>query len=93
MRTRRMKFLTPAAFLFALMVFLVPRPVAAQVTWTVDASGGGDFTEIQPAIDASQDGDLILVLDQAQVVERGTHDELVAARGLYHGLVSQQLAL
>jgi hypothetical protein len=30
-------------------------------TWIVDASGNGDFTDIQSAIDASSDGDLILV--------------------------------
>jgi len=27
----------------------------------VDPSGGGDFTEIQPAIDAAADGDTVLV--------------------------------
>src|SRR5262245_10646756 len=29
--------------------------------WIVDGYGSGDFTQIQPAIDASQDGDVILV--------------------------------
>lgn len=31
-----------------------------------------------------QDADLILVLHQGEVVERGTHQELIAKRGLYH---------
>jgi hypothetical protein len=30
-------------------------------TWVVDIHGFGDFTEIQPAIDAASDGDLVLV--------------------------------
>ncbi len=34
---------------------------AAADVWVVDAEGAGDFEEIQPAIDAAQDGDTILV--------------------------------
>jgi subfamily B ATP-binding cassette protein MsbA len=34
--------------------------------------------------------DLILVLDQGQIVERGTHSELLARRGAYHRLHSLQ---
>jgi pectin methylesterase-like acyl-CoA thioesterase len=30
-------------------------------TWYVDAAGGGDYRDIQSAIDAASDGDLILV--------------------------------
>ena len=37
------------------------------VTITVDLSGGGDFTEIQPAMDAAVDGDEV-------VVARGTYE-------------------
>jgi hypothetical protein len=36
-------------------------PALAQVTWTVDDSGGADFVQIQDAIDAAADGDVILV--------------------------------
>lgn len=37
--------------------------------------------------------DLILVLDRGRLVEQGTHDELVARRGLYFLLTAQQLDL
>ena len=38
-----------------------------------------------------RDADLILVFDDGRVVERGTHDELVAMGGLYAGLHRKQL--
>jgi ATP-binding cassette subfamily B protein len=31
-----------------------------------------------------------LVLDEGQIVERGTHDELLAAGGVYHDLYMSQ---
>jgi len=37
-----------------------------------------------------KDADLILVLDKGEVVERGTHDALLAQRGRYYNLYRLQ---
>jgi ABC-type transport system involved in cytochrome bd biosynthesis fused ATPase/permease subunit len=36
--------------------------------------------------------DLICVVDKGRIVERGTHEELVRRGGIYHKLVSRQMA-
>jgi ATP-binding cassette subfamily B protein/subfamily B ATP-binding cassette protein MsbA len=36
--------------------------------------------------------DLILLMEDGRIVERGTHDELMRARGLYHEMVLRQMA-
>jgi ABC-type multidrug transport system fused ATPase/permease subunit len=38
-----------------------------------------------------RNADVIVVLEQGRLVERGTHHELMHRRGLYHHLVSTQL--
>ena len=38
-----------------------------------------------------RDADTIVVLDRGRVVEQGTHEELVAARGAYYTLVRAEL--
>jgi len=35
--------------------------------------------------------DLILLMEAGRVVERGTHEELMEARGVYHGMVLRQM--
>jgi ATP-binding cassette subfamily B protein/subfamily B ATP-binding cassette protein MsbA len=35
--------------------------------------------------------DLILVMEDGRVIERGTHEELMSARGGYHGMVLRQM--
>jgi ATP-binding cassette subfamily B protein len=40
-----------------------------------------------------RDADRILVLEKGQLVESGTHDELMKRQGLYYYLASQQLGL
>lgn len=42
-------------------------------------------------ISTVRDADLILVLDEGRVVERGTHTDLVAQDGLYAGMYRKQL--
>jgi ATP-binding cassette subfamily B multidrug efflux pump len=37
-----------------------------------------------------RDADLILVMEDGQIVEQGTHDQLLAARGAYHRLYNVQ---
>jgi ATP-binding cassette subfamily B protein len=40
-----------------------------------------------------RDADMIVVLEKGQIAETGTHDQLMALRGLYFYLASQQLGL
>jgi ABC-type multidrug transport system fused ATPase/permease subunit len=35
--------------------------------------------------------DLILLMEDGRIVERGTHDELMRARGTYHEMVQRQM--
>jgi ATP-binding cassette subfamily B multidrug efflux pump len=42
-------------------------------------------------ISTVKDADLIIVLDDGRIVERGTHDELIATGGLYNELYEKQL--
>jgi ATP-binding cassette subfamily B protein len=37
-----------------------------------------------------RDADQILVLEKGEIIERGTHDELVAKNGLYAELYNRQ---
>jgi ATP-binding cassette subfamily B multidrug efflux pump len=46
---------------------------------------------ISHRVAAIKDADQILVIDQGQIVERGSHDELLAAGGLYGELYRTQL--
>jgi hypothetical protein len=43
------------------LLVLLAGPSAAGTFHRVDAAGGGDFVDLQPAVDAAQDGDVILV--------------------------------
>ena len=37
-----------------------------------------------------RDAELILVMDQGAIIETGTHEELMAARGFYYDLYTSQ---
>jgi len=39
-----------------------------------------------------RNADVVLVLDQGQFVERGRHDELLAAKGFYYNLYMSQFS-
>jgi hypothetical protein len=62
---------------FAGLIALSMAPLTGQVTWIVDAQGGGSFTTIQAAVMAANDGDIVLVRPTAtydwtlQVVAKG----------------------
>ena len=35
--------------------------------------------------------DLILLMEEGRIIERGTHQELMASRGVYHDMVLRQM--
>ena len=56
-----------------------------------DVMHGRTAVLISHRVAAIKDADQIIVLDQGKVVERGTHDELIAASGVYSELYRTQL--
>ena len=64
-------------------------PVAAATTWTVDDSGGADFTRIQDAVDTASAGDTIIVRDgtYTENVKVGEHLTLKSENGASSTLV------
>ena len=65
----------PNLSLSVLALALLSSATAAQHTWSVDDKGGGDFTDLPPAIAAAQPGDIL-------VVRAGTYSNAVVSKGL-----------
>jgi ATP-binding cassette, subfamily B, bacterial len=57
-----------------------------------EALSGRTSLVIAHRLSTVRNADLILVLDQGRIVERGTHQELLASRGLYSDLYRTQFA-
>ncbi len=55
--------------------------------------GGRSSVVIAHRLSTIRDADQIVVLEKGSVIETGTHDELMAARGLYFYLSSHQLGI
>lgn len=56
-----------------------------------ELDGNKTIVTIAHRISSIKDSDLILVLERGRIVERGTHDELVAAHGRYWEIYRKQL--
>jgi ATP-binding cassette subfamily B protein len=56
-----------------------------------ERQGNHTLVIVTHRLSAVQDADLILVMDEGRIVERGTHDDLRTRGGLYTDLYEQQL--
>ena len=65
---------------------------AAIATGLRNAMQGRTTLVISHRLATTQDADVILVIDKGQIVERGTHDELIEQHGLYKRFADLQLA-
>ncbi len=62
----------------------------ADASQRTTAANGGITVLVSHRFSTVRMADLIIVLSEGRVVETGTHDELIACRGLYHELFSLQ---
>ncbi|NBC85423.1 MAG: ATP-binding cassette domain-containing protein [Bacteroidetes bacterium] len=56
-----------------------------------ERQGSHTLVIVSHRLSAVQEADLILVMDQGQIAERGTHEELMAENGVYADLYEKQL--
>jgi hypothetical protein len=92
----------PTSLVLVPLLALSATPIAQGQLWTVDAAGGADFTEIQAAVDASADGDTILVaggtyaavvIDGKALVLLGDEDPTVPDATIRNVPAGRELAL
>jgi len=58
-----------------------------------EAFSGRTILMIAHRLSTVRNADLIVVLDRGNVIETGNHDQLLAQRGMYYFLSTQQLNL
>ena len=51
----------PASTILASLLLAAAAPSAQSKVWVVDASGGGDFLDLEPAVQTAAPGDTLLV--------------------------------
>jgi len=53
---------------------------------------GVEAAVVKHALQAAEEADLILLMEDGRIIERGTHEQLMQARGAYSGMVLRQMA-
>ena len=66
--------------------------VAAGRAWTTSVKGRTVFV-IAHRLSTVRNSDVIMVLDHGRIIERGSHDELIAQKGEYYQLYTGAVEL
>ena len=72
---------------------VVDREISALTTALTEALAGRTALVIAHRLSTIRGADLILVVEQGRIVERGRHDELIEANGRYAELYRTQFAV
>ena len=79
------------------IVLFCPAPVVVLISWALgdlsaQARRGRTTIVVAHRLSTIRNADLIVALDQGEVAERGTHDQLMEAKGIYYTLVTMQVS-